>query len=517
VRALIAGIVHESSTFMVPVSGPTLLADFDVHVGEQMVAQFGGTNTVVGGYLDSCRRHGVTAVSAVHARAEPGAAVDPSTHEALLHELLGHAAAAGPVEVVLLDLHGAGTVVGGESLDLAVARGLRSLLGADTVFAATLDLHANLPDELVPLFDVLVGYHEYPHTDMAHRAKLAADIAIGSAGGSGGSRPVSRILRLPMLVPPSSTLSGAAAEAMALARRMETHAAVRACTVFHGFPYADTPHASVSVVTVTDREPAVADDVNLEVGRWLWEHRAGFLPGTLTPEQAVREALASTAPAVIGDGTDNPGSGAAGDSTYLLQALLDSDARACFATLHDPAAVEAAVSAGPGATVGLTLGGRHGWASGPPLRVEATVRALTDGRVVQQVMRRGKTLDFGVSARVRVGAVDIVLASLRRQVFDPEILLLHGIQPDRNDIVVVKSVSHFRAGFAAVAGRLLVADAPGPLTRDIATLHKAGPTAGLWPMNPNGRFHENGTDGKGGGIDGPNRRGSRPAQYGPVD
>ena len=33
-RALVGGIVHESSTVMVPVTGPTRSTDFDVHTGE---------------------------------------------------------------------------------------------------------------------------------------------------------------------------------------------------------------------------------------------------------------------------------------------------------------------------------------------------------------------------------------------------------------------------------------------------------------------------------------------------
>jgi microcystin degradation protein MlrC len=485
-RALIAGIVHESSTFMVPVSGPTTMDDFDVHTGEQIRAQFAGTNTVVGGFLAGCERHGVTAVATLHARAEPGAAVEPGAFAVLLRRLSVAAHAAGAVDLVLLDLHGAGTLVGGASLDLAVVRELRSVFGPDTVFATTLDLHANLPDALPPLLDVLLGFHEYPHTDMAERAALAVDLAVGQVEGR--VRAVWRMLRLPMLLPPTTTLSGPGAEVMQLARRAQTRAGVLACTVLHGFPYADTAHASAAVITVADRSPALADQVNHEIGQWLWDRRERFLPETLTPAQAIEQARGRPAPVVIGDGTDNPGSGATGDSTYLLRELLDSRVRACLATVHDPAAVAAAVAAGPGAELDVALGGRHGWASGAPVHATATVRAITDGRVVQQVMRRGKALDFGVCARLQVGAVDVIVASNRSQVFDPEILLLHGVQLDRYEVIGVKSVNHFRAGFAAVAGGLLVADAPGPLTRDIATLHRTGPTAERWPMNPAARF-----------------------------
>lgn len=485
-RALIGGIVHESSTFILEVAEPTGLDDFEVHIGEDFARAFEGTNTIVGGYLAACRQHSAEAVTALHARAEPGPAVDPAAYQVLEDRLLAEAAAAGPVDVVLLDLHGAGTLITGESLDLALVRRMRALAGDRAVIAATLDLHASLPDELVELADVLVGFQEYPHTDMAPRAELAARLAIGQA--SGQLTPVTRKLGLPMVLPPSTTAGGVGARARDLARSQEQTPGVLACTVLHGFPYADTVQAGTCVVTITDGSAALADKVNDRVGRWLWAHREEFLIQPLPPKQAVAEALAcGQRPVVIGDGTDNPGSGAPGDSTYLLTALLDSGARACLATLHDPAAAVMAMAAGPGASIDVPLGGRHGWASGPPVSVRATVRAITDGRVVQQTMRRGKVLDFGPSARLEAGPVDVIVASQRRQVLDPEIVRLHGIVPERYDIIAVKSVNHFRAGFASVAARLLVADAPGPLTRDIAALPRKGPTAALWPMNPAAR------------------------------
>lgn len=480
-RALIAGIVHESSTIMLDVAEPTGLEDFDVHDGSALLTEFTATNTIVGGYLASCQRNQVSVLPALHARAEPGAAVDPGAYGVLEERLLAMVRAAGPVDLVLLDLHGAGTLTSGDSLDLALVRRLREVTGPGVVLAATVDLHANVPDELVPLLDVLVGFQDYPHTDMAARAELAADIAIGQAGGR--LRPVVRKLNLPVLLPPSSTLSGAAAEVRELVRQQELADGVLACTILHGYPYADTPHASASVVTVTEASDALADKVNLLVGDWLWDNRERFRVVPVTPAEAVAEALAAAeGPVIIGDATDNPGCGALGDSTYLLSALLDSGARACLATLHDPAAVTAAIAAGVGTEISLELGGRHGWASGPPLVARAQVRAITDGRVVQQSMRRGKTLEFGASARLQIGRLDVIVSSARRQVLDPEILVLHGMPPDRYRIVAVKSVTHFRAGFASVSNRLLVADAPGPFTRDITALPRRGPTAALWPM-----------------------------------
>ena len=44
---------------------------------------------------------------------------------------------------------------------------------AMTPIVAPLDLHTNLSDEMIDYADALVGYREYPHTDMAEAGERA--------------------------------------------------------------------------------------------------------------------------------------------------------------------------------------------------------------------------------------------------------------------------------------------------------------------------------------------------------
>ncbi|WP_416973974.1 M81 family metallopeptidase [Streptomyces sp. 4F14] len=481
-RAAVGGLVHESSTFMVDHLGTAGLADFSRHRGADLLAEFTGTATVTGGYLDACAAAGARVRPASHARAEPGPAVGEDVYRELEGELLAGLRTAGDCDVVLLDLHGAGVVAPDRSMDVAVLRAVRTVLPY-AVLAVTMDLHANVPTELLSLADVVTGFHEYPHTDAADRSRLAGELAFDAARGA--VVPVLGQRRLPMLLPPSPTVAGSpAGELRDVVREIERRSGVLACTVFHGFPYADTEQAAASVVTVTDGDPSLAQRCCDEVADWLTAHRERFRTTPLAPGKALREALAGgPGTVVVGDGSDNPGCGGTGDSTYLLRELLEVPEPTCFATLWDPQTVAAAIAAGVGATLPVRLGGRHDWASGPPVEAEATVRALTDGVIVQTAMRRGKRADFGPCARLTVGTCDVVVASQRRQVLDPEILLLHGCAPERYRIVAVKSVSHFRAGFAGVTDRMLVVDAPGPTARTIEHIPRRGPTRLLWPMS----------------------------------
>jgi microcystin degradation protein MlrC len=479
-RTVIGGVVHESNTFATDVLGPTRLADFEISAGQELAGRYAGTNTCLGGYLTASADARVPVLPALYARAEPSGAIDWPAYRAIEARFCG---LLEPADVLLLDLHGAGVIGAGTSLELRLLRAIRTITGPAPTIAVAMDLHGNLPDELPSLADVIVGCHEYPHTDLAERAQRAAWIARNFAS------PVSRLLRLPMVLPPSPTGTGPAAELRELVKEAEREPGVLACTVFHGFPYADVSQAGTSIVTVTNGATWIADEVNSRLAAWLWRERDRFLCAQIEPAHAVAWPGAG-GPVVIGDAGDNPGGGGCGDGTYLLRSVLDSGVRACFATLCDPDAVTMATRAGLGAVIALDLGGRHGPFSGPPLPVTATVRALTDGKAIRQSVRGGTLADFGPSARLAIGNADVIVATNRLQVFDPGPLLLHGVVPGQYDLIAVKSAHHFRSGFAGIGSDFITADAPGLTTRQIESLPFSGPAAALWPANPGARYHQ---------------------------
>jgi microcystin degradation protein MlrC len=108
---------------------------------------------------------------------------------------------------------------------------------------------------------------------------------------------------------------------------------------------------------------------------------------------------------------------------------------------------------------------------GDPLDLEVYVKSLTDGRFrLTTPMGRGTPMDLGKMVRVASGGVDLILASGRTQVLDPEPFLLHGIDVTRCRIVGVKSSAHFRAGFEGIAKRIISTDPPGISTSTLSSL-----------------------------------------------
>jgi microcystin degradation protein MlrC len=117
---------------------------------------------------------------------------------------------------------------------------------------------------------------------------------------------------------------------------------------------------------------------------------------------------------VLADGADNPGGGAAGDSTFVLRRLIERGVSgAALGPLWDPQAVRIAFEAGVGATLPLRLGGKTSPLSGDPLDARCTVLALQRDMVMTGLA--GTPVELGDCALVRADGVQVVLITRRNQ------------------------------------------------------------------------------------------------------
>src|SRR5262249_1739113 len=123
--------------------------------------------------------------------------------------------------------------------------------------------------------------------------------------------------------------------------------------------------------------------------------------------------------------------------------------------------------AGEGARLKLRGGGKLGPISGDPLNLDVTVTRLTRDAVQDGL---GAKVSMGDSAAIRTpgsnAGFDIVLISKRTQAFTPSAFTSVGIDPVSRRYVVVKSMNHFRAGFAPMAKAILYVAAPGAIDFD---------------------------------------------------
>src|SRR5690606_29352638 len=130
------------------------------------------------------------------------------------------------------------------------------------------------------------------------------------------------------------------------------------------------PFAGVATIVVTDGDPALARRYATELARICWDLRDDFTIHPTPIADAIAEAMAGEPGSVyvLADIADSGASGTAGDGTAVLRGLLEANARsAAVAQIMDPEAVAACIEAGVGATVTLSVGGKHDKYHGEPV------------------------------------------------------------------------------------------------------------------------------------------------------
>ncbi len=480
----LAALAHETNSFS-PI--PTTLRSFEegilVRPGADTQAQelahgFPG----YGFLLDVAQEHGDRVTQGLCAWAQPGGPVARSVYEALRDELLEQLAAAGPVDAVFLVLHGAMIAQGYPDCEGDLLERVRKLVGPDVPVGALLDLHATATAGMIESGAVLVACKEYPHTDYLARTRELHAILANMAEGR--CQPHMLLRRVPML----GLFGTGEAPMRALLRQVQDHeaeAGILSISLIHGFPWSDTADTGGAVLVVFEHDArARAGAIAEEVAQAFYALRTLGARSMLALDEAVDKALASNAGLVVmADSSDNPGGGAACDSTFVLRALLERGARdVALGMLWDPLAVQLAMDAGVGAELPLRVGGKVGPGSGQPVDLLATVTAVR--RDARQHGLAGKyTESLGDAVAIRTQGIDIVLNTQRQQVFSPECFTELGIDLSTKRLVVVKSTRHFRAWFDAIAAETLICDAPGALNGDLARLPYAHLQRPMWPLD----------------------------------
>lgn len=482
-RIAIAGFVHETNSYC---RDTTPKEAFHVQRGERILNNR-GTDTSLGGAIETCESMGIEVVLIFSAVAQPSGIIERSAFDDFTAEILAGLSSAGSIDGIFLDLHGAGVVEGIDDLEGALCEAIRAQMG-DIPMAATFDLHGNITANMVNLLDGVFACQEYPHIDLHHRATEAVQLLARMANE--GIKTSRCLVSLPILLPTTTTFEGIGAITQNWILEQEKQPGVIDISWFHGFPYTDVPHVGVHVVVTTENDPALADVLVKKVAQHLWDSREQFRATSLNAVQALAAAQGSNAfPVVINETSDNCGGGAPGDGTHLLRAMLDAELEdACFGFIVDPEVAAQAHKAGVGADIDVSLGGKYDDLHGEPLKLNAYVKSLHDGKLKLLAMLKGTPIRYGKLARLVVNGMDIVVASNRSQTFDIAPFMALGIDVTEKKFIALKSSNHFRAGFTELAGLIVTADTPGLTTHHIEVFDRKNAAGPLWPTDDTAHY-----------------------------
>jgi microcystin degradation protein MlrC len=346
-RIGVAQLWQETNTFN---PRPTTRADFDqfrVLRGTEIVEQLAETNEP-GGFIQSLRAwpEQPEIVGLVRLPAWPGGLLTRETFAWIRDEIVAALNTAGPLDGLLVALHGAMAADGHPDVEGEFLEAVRAVVGRDLPLVATLDLHANVTAKMFEHADVLVVYHTAPHIDLVETgirgAGVLRRILIEEA------QPVTAWVKLPM-VPPVERANTQDPASVSFAWRerlqaLEAELHVLSAGLATVQPWLDVPEFGTTAWITTVGDVDFAGNETMRLAEDVWNRRADYRIELATAADAVRTAHGVTdGLVVLSDAADATTSGAPGDSTWLLRELMQYDwPRGAAVTLVAPEVVEAA-------------------------------------------------------------------------------------------------------------------------------------------------------------------------------
>lgn len=485
-RIGIAFFYHESHSFSPLKTEIEQFVQEGYFVGTEIYKAYSGTKTEVGGFLDVLKQEKqVEIVPLVCAAAIPSGVVSSAAYYTIEKQMLHMLTHAGPLDGLLIALHGAMVAEHLFDPEAHLLGQIRSCIGSDVPIATTLDMHANISEDMLTYTPLHFGFKTYPHIDMYEQGVNAARALLTQVKES--AIYYASLKKLPMLLPSINmrTAEGPMKKMMDLAKQAEQEEDVYNVSIFGGFPYSDIPIAGASVL-VTALNPETAEKTANRLASQFWSIKEDFIMDLPTVEEGLQTALkrSNEQPIVLADIADNPLSCGSGDTTELLEYMLKLNMPGTlFGGLYDPESIKQCVQAGVGSYVSLSLGGKVSPEFGKPVEVEAKVIGLSEGEFYNSgPFNQHLKVNVKGAAHIRVGELDILLIGRPISANDPELFRHIGIEPARKKIIGLKAKNHFRAAFEPLVGSIIYVDAPGVASNRLTTFNYQHLPSPIWPL-----------------------------------
>ncbi len=483
-RALLANLAQETCSF---VPSRHTLDDFRryyLYAGEEIFERLRDGGMEVSAIIKAAEEEGIDLVPLLATYGGTGGPVATGAYTFLRDEILAGARQhAARVDGAILALHGAMLTEELDDPEGDLLAGLRRILGPSKPIICSLDLHAHVTDLMVQQATALVAYHTHPHVDIYDTGTRAMRLFGRTLRGE--VRPVMAHRKLRMIAPPEQHNTGRPpmGPVMQRVKDAEKEPGMLAAAVFPVQPQLDIPNLGWSVVTVADGDLALARAKSDEIGELAWQHRREFLHERTPVGEALAVARGTPGgPIVLADSSDGTAGGAEGDSTVLLQALLESPVSGpCLLLVTDPEAVARCQAAGVRAEVSLEVGGRLTPAFFHPVRVTGRVRTLSDGKF--QMKLPPIPANRGLTAVLQVGEIFLVLSEKPVYTWDEECYRSVGLFPREAKLVQVKSPGGFRPTYEPFARAIIELDTPGPTDSNLGRLPYKRVTRPLFPLD----------------------------------
>lgn len=486
-RIAIGQLWQETNTFNPRVTTCRDFEEFGVLRGADIVTQMADTNEL-GGFIQSLRTwpEQPEIVGLVRLPAWPSGWATAETYDWIQQEFLDALNQAGPVDGVLLALHGALCAQGTPDVEGTLLAAIRQQIGPRCPLVCTLDLHANVTQKMVDHADALVLFHTAPHIDVSETGQRGASLMQRIV--TSNAHPTTAWVKLPLVVPAerANTQDPASVsyELRERLQKLEATPGVLSAGLATVQPWLDIPELGTAVVVTTNNDLDAATRYANEIADAVWDRREDYMPALTDLEQVVHEARQTPGLVVISDSADATTSGAPGDSNQILRELVKHDwARQVLVPVVSPEIVEQAVQARPGASIEVMVGGQRD-PSSTPLPLTVQVERLFDGQfTISGHLAKNLAIDMGRCAVVSHRGISILVTSRSGPHFAPEFFRAAGFDPFADGVLIAKSPCGFRAAYQSRASLIRIALVTGCARSDFWNLPYHAIPRPLWPWD----------------------------------
>jgi len=483
-RILVVRFAFEANAFS---HRTTTLEDFKRYewlTGDDGLECMRGTATELGGVIDFVESHqDCEAILLQSASAHPSGPFDDAITRIFLDRIRDFAEMdprAGSIQAVYLSLHGAAVATHAFEPELMIAKEVREFFPR-ALIGASFDLHGNISEGWAQVVDIASSYRTYPHVDIYETSQRVLEMMHRSLVGEVSPRIVVRNTRVGLPSTNMKTTTGPMTKIQGMAREL-TSGPLLDISVLGGFPYADSPCAGSAIIVVLDASHPIAGDraseVVAQLEQCIIEHEPEFRVVPISPQEAVKRAtsLVRDGLVAISESSDNPLSGGNSDSTQLFRELVDlnPDFPCLYAAFASERNLALALDAGEGAIVVMEVGGETLPEYGPPVRIKAKVRRITDGNFKNTGrLQTGVSRSYGNTALLEVAEnpnIQFIISATPVSMDDPAFFAMHAVDFGTLRLLCVKGKNHFREAFVGVYKHVLDCDCPGPATANLASL-----------------------------------------------
>jgi microcystin degradation protein MlrC len=413
------------------------------------------------------------------------------SYVALRAELQDRLRAAGRLDAVYVDAHGAGLTTKLDDMDGDYFATVRQVVG-DIPIVATLDLHGKISRRMFASADAMIAMHTNPHVDLPARRDDAAVLIHRMV--QGGSLH-GAWLRVPLITPQVTQLTtpGAPlAHLMRLAREAEAEGDI-VVSLLSGFAFSDAEDTGFNVCAYSWVSQDHARQVVERLADATWSIRDQFSAKLTALKAATDIALAAgrglhPTPVILADVSDNPGGGGRGNTTHVLNALLDAGVdRAAIGPIYDPLLVQEAHKTGLGNQFVAHFNADGTEPASGTLKCDARVLALQTRTAFtpDHGVTKGLPSSLGATCVLQCNGIQVAVATVREQTYSADYLAACGVEMADVAVFVVKSRGHFRAGFSHLVPEELIfeVDAPGLTTPHLHQMQWRGLRRPIYPLD----------------------------------